>query len=393
MNILGIATTYYPLRGGAETHCHALFSGLANRGHKVVVLTHKIAPESLEREVNGNLLILRIQDFVNHIGEKNRVPWEEALFGPFRDIEQFLGGFHFDIIHTQNQAALYIGSVLKIEFGCPLVASFHETTPEQEPFGKSRSRFCISHFPYDMIIAGSKRFREQAITFGASHSKARLVYFGIPPISDKPAIDPISAKINLGLPQDSIVALSIGRYKPRKRHLEVLSAFTEVFTHIPNLHLCIVGSCNSASEDYYRSVLDAAQASQFSERIWVFRDLPSDTLLQLMKIADIGVLGSEAEGFGLVILEYMQLGIPVIATRIAGATEIVREGYNALTLDSLEDDLSRKIMSLLSNKHLQHHLRKNGFLTIKRFSHRKMIDQTLNIYHKLIGESSAIANQ
>lgn len=385
MNILALSTTYWPLLGGSETHSRLLLEGFTHKGHQVVLVTHKADKNSLESELINEVLILRTSKFLDSISKPNRVAWEEAFFGLLEEILDLIGEKEFDIIHTQNQAALLIGAFIKNYFQCPLVASFHETEPEKEAFGKSRSEAIISSLQVDKYIVGSQYFRNQILSFGAPSEKVSLVHYGIARLSVSQELSKEKIRESVGILPNSFILICVGRYKPRKRQIQLVEVVRQITNLIPNFHLILAGSCNSASKEYLNQVIQRASFKSIKKHITILQDISNVELLNLIVASDIGTMVSEIEGFGLAILEYMSFGLPVVARNVPGISEIVQDGVNGLLVNTDQDEeLIRAIIRIERDKDLYSKLSNGALETIKRFSQDMMVEKTLAIYRELI---------
>jgi len=107
-------------------------------------------------------------------------------------------------------------------------------------------------------------------------------------------------------------------------------------------------------------------------------------LLKLYSQADVFAMPSLVEAFGVVFLEAMACGIPVVGTYVGGIPEIVKDGYNGLLVspgDHLQ--LSQAIIRLLQDKGLRSHLAKGGIETAYQFSVQRMMQCTYEVYKNL----------
>ena len=386
MHILGLSTTYWPLLGGGETHARSLFEGLVKRGCTVTLITHRSDKGSLALESLNGVNVVRIDNFEKTIGLPNRVAWEDALFGPLADIAGCLPSGRIDVIHAHNQASLMLGAFLKDHLNCKLVGTLHETQPERDPLGESRSRIVIGTLPIDHFIVGSNFFREQVLRFGAKQEQISLVRYGLPRPKLKGGFNRVAFRHDyLGLSDDDVVLVAVGRFKSRKRHLELLRALGPCMSNNPRIRLCIVGSCNSASEEYFKQVATEAESGILAGRVFIFRDASNELLTEVVAAADIGIMLSEAEGFGLAALEFMSHQLPVIATRVQGLSEFVVHSENGLLVSLDDQEATQAAISELANSQaLRKRLGAKAWETAELLSWDRMIDGTLEVYQRLI---------
>ncbi|WP_298953092.1 glycosyltransferase [uncultured Nonlabens sp.] len=109
-------------------------------------------------------------------------------------------------------------------------------------------------------------------------------------------------------------------------------------------------------------------------------------ITELLNYADVAVLSSNREGFGLAIVEGMAAGLPVIASDIVGIREIVKD-YGLLFEKNNEDDLKQEILKLYDDKEFY---KKMSFLSLERakdFDINKMVLHYMNFYKKLLNEA------
>lgn len=134
----------------------------------------------------------------------------------------------------------------------------------------------------------------------------------------------------LGLNRDGPVFLVVGGVEARKNTLRILIAFTEVLKQLPQAQLLIVGGASLLDHSGYRQAFDQALAdsglpSGPGQPVYLTGPLPDEAIPGLFRLADALVFPSLAEGFGLVVLEAIASGTPVIVSRIEPFTDYLRE--------------------------------------------------------------------
>jgi glycosyltransferase involved in cell wall biosynthesis len=101
--------------------------------------------------------------------------------------------------------------------------------------------------------------------------------------------------------------------------------------------------------------------------------------------ADIFVLPSRHEGFGLALVEAMAAGLPVIASNIEGPADIVTDGEDGLLFDSgSEEELATKIATLIQYPAVTEKIRTNGRITAGKYDISSMRDRYVEIYRRLV---------
>ena len=101
--------------------------------------------------------------------------------------------------------------------------------------------------------------------------------------------------------------------------------------------------------------------------------------------ADLFVMPSLVEGFGIVFLEAMLAGIPVIGGKVGGTVELIRDGENGFTVAPGDiEDLARKIVYLATDGKIREKFLAAGLETAKEYTIARMVDFTVDLYNKLV---------
>jgi L-malate glycosyltransferase len=159
-------------------------------------------------------------------------------------------------------------------------------------------------------------------------------------------------KKELGLPGEVFLVCALGQICARKGLRELIHAFSRISGEAPQAHLAIVGRAVFPHEEAYRdSLLEAVAALGLGDRIH-FTGERSDASA-VLRSADLLVLNSQEEPFGLVLVEAMSSGTPVLATRVGGIPEIVTDAQSGWLVDRGDTDgLASKLLELSQNRRL-----------------------------------------
>lgn len=197
--------------------------------------------------------------------------------------------------------------------------------------------------------------------------------------------------------------LFVGRVSPEKGVHVLLDAFKNVLGHHPDAHLKIVGPQVSAPLEFilpfnkdskfkdlaslysgsYRSRLRDQLPSNLASQVSFIGNVPHSQLINYCQDADVFIFPSVwDEPFGIPIVEAMATGVPVIATRVGGITEIVEEGKTGLLVERGEvTALADAILSLLSDKAGRKSMGKAGRQrAIELFSWERIVENLLSQY-------------
>lgn len=166
----------------------------------------------------------------------------------------------------------------------------------------------------DHVIAISEDIKRRARQDLHCHSPIEVVHYGLAP----PSFD-AKSRAELGIPRNGVVLISIGRLIKRKAYDGLLQALARVGEPRPRLLIIGEGPERDRLEELSRS-LGLSEQVDFLGPIW------GERKFQYLAAADLFVLPSLHEGFGLVFLEAMHCGLPVVASDCGGQTDFLRDG-------------------------------------------------------------------
>lgn len=224
-----------------------------------------------------------------------------------------------------------------------------------------------------------KRVVEQQESVPAS--KISVIYNGY---VRHPEVDGLSggpsrlAEISNHVPIIGIVA----NLNPVKRVDTLIQAFGQISSQYPEVQLVIIG--NSYDPRMRDSLVELASRLGVHERV-IFTGLIEDPSPYIKRF-DIAVLCSESEGFSNSLIEYMQVGRPVVCTDTGGNPELVQDGYNGFLFPVgnariLADRLAR----LLSDKVLAQRLGKAARETVRSvYTHTRMVTEQMTCYDEIL---------
>jgi len=283
----------------------------------------------------------------------------------------------FDIFYVHDFQQLPVGHMLHtlkpkiFRWHIPFDESI--TPPEWKEF---LSTYLNS---YDAVVVSCKKYLKSLKLLGYT-GKAHYVYPYIDPSS---YVKPTEIEVaeycqHFGIRNDDKVVLVVARLDPMKGQDIVIKAMTSLVKDISNVKLVLTGdgSFSSSKQGVGLSKADRwlselrilVKRSGIEDNVIFTGHLPQSQLNAAYERADLTVLPSIREGFGLVVIESWLYRKPTIVTSRAGIAELIKEGRNGLLFDPDDDPrlLAEKISDLLSNPKLARILGKNGFITSKR---------------------------
>lgn len=167
---------------------------------------------------------------------------------------------------------------------------------------------------FDTFITASDAFRKLLIHgFGISPKKITTVYPGVDLKRFNLSISPIDARIELGLDPDRPTFVCVRRLEPRMG----IPLALEVMLEFPKAQLVVAGVGSLESE-----IESKIAAMSLSDRVFMLGRVPDQSLVSVYRAADVALVPSTSlEGFGMIVLEAMASGIPVVASRVGGLPE------------------------------------------------------------------------
>lgn len=185
--------------------------------------------------------------------------------------------------------------------------------------------------------------------------------------------DKQSCRKDLGLPEQKQILLYIGNLVPIKGLDNLVSAFSQVKQVLPETVLVFVGE-----GPQLEALQQQAQQHGLANDCYWFPPVEHANVPQYMSAADLFVLPSSHEGFGLVALEALACGVPVIATAVGGIPEIVADGQTGLLVPPHDTrSLADAITTLLQNDTRRHQLACLGLQSVQHhdcnLQHQKIL--------------------
>ncbi len=269
-------------------------------------------------------------------------------------------GAEYDVIHGHYWLSGLAGLRLRARWGVPLVQMFHtlgqlknsvaRTADEIEPELRIRSEGRIIASA-DRIIAANDVERDHlAWYYGADRARVAVVPCGVDTELFTPA-EPTAARAELGLPPGATL-LYVGRLTPIKG-LETLLTALSLLPSRPTL-LIIGGDQDEPLNSHVAHLRRRVAALALDESVKFLGAQPQQRLRLYYRAADATVMPSYYESFGMVALEAMACGSPVIASNVGGLTTTVRDGVTGfLVPDGDPHALAERVAAVLDDADLR----------------------------------------
>ncbi len=194
-----------------------------------------------------------------------------------------------------------------------------------------------------------------------------------------------SPRTKWGIPPERRLLLCISRIDYQKNQLALL----EPLARLPESHLLLIGPVTSQS--YHEQLVAKAKELGVSDRLTIVPGLPHDDprLKDILHEAEMFILPSLHEPFGIVVLEAWAAGLPVIAANTGGLRDFVIHDRNGLLCAPQNaDDLTTQITRLFSDKALHDQLVTNARQDVQGFTWQALSRRLLELYRELLHEKS-----
>ncbi len=211
----------------------------------------------------------------------------------------------------------------------------------------------------------------------ASADRLRVVLNGIRDPQIRTVSSRAEARVRLRLTEDTPLVVCLARLEPEKGLHTLIDAMTIAARSLPSVACLIAGE--GSLDGQLRDQL-ARTSPPCPVRLLGFVEEP----LALLAAADLCVLPSVAEPFGLSLVEAMALGVPIISTRAGGPLEIVQEGKSGLLTPPGDPvALAESILFVLGDKAGRAEMGKAARTDyLARFTSRRMAEQTMDVYRE-----------
>jgi glycosyltransferase involved in cell wall biosynthesis len=227
------------------------------------------------------------------------------------------------------------------------------------------------------ILADSENTKKDL----ANHLKLRQEKITVVPLGVESIYKPLPAKklsalrAKYKLPNKKFI-LHISSEEPRKNYAHLLAAFAQLKEKFSSHHLLKVGN---ASPKHARKHGQLAKKLNLSERVTTIPTVPEEDLPAFYNIADVFVLPTSYEGFGLPLLEAMACGCPTIAYNTSSIPEVTGKASVLTPAEDIEQ-LTHAINNVLTDKKLRNKMKKEGIQQAKQFTWKKCAELTIKAY-------------
>ena len=380
MHIAFFTNYYHPVVNGVVRSVASFRETLMKQGHNVFVFA-----QSDGSYKDSEPFIFRYPSLLLPLGEISAA----LPVSPF--VDQLLPALKLDVIHTHHPILLGQTAARKAaELGLPLVFTFHTKYWDYThyvPFPQE----VIQEFLKNAVHKWLKDFMQkcQHIIIPSESLKDFLVkeygldaHYTVIPTGTN--LEPfLSADGDLIRKeqgwQDETVLISVGRLAPEKNWETLLRAFAIVYPKHADLRLVLIG--DGPSRESLQSLADQLGVA---ERMTFLGSIPFGEVPSYLKAADLFSFASVTETQGLVTIEAMAAGLPVVAVDGSGTRDIVEHGKQGYLVENDADALAKGLDELLSDPHQMKRFSNSALKKAKAFDVNQLTRQLVDVYEAAI---------
>ncbi|MFJ2030570.1 D-inositol-3-phosphate glycosyltransferase [Streptosporangium sp. NPDC087985] len=253
---------------------------------------------------------------------------------------------HYDVIHSHYWLSGQVGWLAKERWGVPLVHTMHTMAKvknlllaeddKPEPTARVLGEEQVVQVA-DRLVANTPTEAQELIDlYGADPGRVQVVNPGVNLTVFQPASKG-AARHRLALPQDAHVLLFVGRVQPLKGPDVLLRAAARMLVDDPSLRSRLVVACVGGPSGNGRArpsyLTDLAVSLGIPDVVRIVPPAPQHELADWYRAADVTVVPSHNESFGLVALESQACGTPVAAASVGGLRTAVRDGVSGVLVE------------------------------------------------------------
>ncbi|MPZ51516.1 MAG: glycosyltransferase [Acidimicrobiia bacterium] len=316
-----------------------------------------------------------------------QIPWARDFADEVLD--RLSTGPRTDLVHSHYWLSGWVGALVKRKLGLPHVISFHTLGRVKEVNRRGDDK----PEPLVRIVTESEVVSEADCIIASTPDEADdlLLHYGAspeslcvtPPGVDRSIFSPDSrseARSQIGVSNDNPLVLFVGRIQPLKGLDIALKAFNKVSEVFSDASMMVVGGASGGSgEEEIRRAREYVQNQGL--RVEFRNAVPHSETVPFYRAADVIMMPSRTESFGLVAVEAQSCGLPVVASDVGGLGFVVADGVSGLLVKGWEpEDHAAAVERILADQDLASDLSSGAREWSERFDWKVSVDRFLELY-------------
>jgi len=389
-----LSDVYFPRVNGVSTSIKTFTHSLRKAGHRVILAVP-------EYGVSRLVYYDKLEDIYRIPAHRVILDKEDRLLNSryFEELLHLLQAEKIDVLHIHTPfRAHYWGVRLARALACPCVATYHtffeEYLHHYIPLVPRRwlravaRRFTVSQSrQVDQLVVPSTAMHALLQEYGVSDAM-QVIPTGLN-LAEVSGGDGRRFREALGIDANRPVIGHIGRLAHEKNIVFLLQVLNELREKTPDILLLVAGE-GPAKKDLLRQ---ANRMGLTKNIIFVGYLSREQSLWDCYCAADVFVFSSRTETQGLVLLEAMASGVPVVSTAILGTKDILLQQRGALIAADAVDDFSQKVALLLSNPLLRATLSREAQAYVHEWSDDEMAARLEQFYRRVLQQEALLTDE
>ena len=386
--------------GGMNVYISETAKRIAQRGIDVEIFTRATSPKDQERiELAPGVTVRNIPAGPFEGLRKEDLPAQlcAVTAGVLRAEAAKHEGF-YDLVHSHYWLSGQVGWIAQERWGVPLVHTMHTMARVKnlnlaegdvpEPNIREIGEEQVVEAS-DRLVANTEAEAQELIDlYQADPARVRIVHPGVDLETFVPGSQS-DARHELGLRPDAVLLLFVGRIQPLKAPDVLLKAAAELIRHQPDLRERLVVAICGGPSGTGLARPDALHnlAAELGITGNVIFEPPSNRarLVKWFQAADVCVIPSHNESFGLVAIEAQACGTPVIAARVGGLPTAVADGVSGLLVEGHNPhDWAHVLERFVGDQKLQESLRQGALDHAAKFGWEATTEKLIEVYEEAV---------
>lgn len=339
------------------------------------LITPYTSPSSFKQKIEKLIKVSKRYETIEHSGEM----YGHDLFHQVENYANRAASISrenpHNVIHTHDWMTARAGLVAKEVSGQPMIMHVHASEFERSGGQPNQQVYDIEKegmYGSDRIIAVSELTKQRIIkNYGVKPEKIHVVHN---------AIDKFKGAKRLGenLNKTDKLVLFLGRLTLQKGADYLLEAAEKVLRHKKRVKFVFIGN-GDMLEDLIKKTIDLG----IEKKVMFAGFMSHEEVDRAYQMADVYVMPSVSEPFGITTLEAIQNGTPVIVSKQSGVSEVIQ---NALKVDFWDvDELANQILAVIRYNPLSKLIAKNAEKELKKMNWDKQTEKIVNVYQEING--------
>jgi 1,2-diacylglycerol 3-alpha-glucosyltransferase len=386
MHVAHFTNTYYPVISGVVRSVSAFRKALTDLGHNVFIFAQN-EPGYQDQEP----FIFRYPTF--DLGLPNDFP-ATIPFSPY--IDYVFPALKVDVIHSHHPVLLGQAAANKAqEYDLPLVFTFHTRYREYSHYFPLSQEF-VQEFVKNTIDSWLRIYlrRCQHIVVPSDSIRQILVReYGVQGLTTVVPtgieLEPFQTADGTSIREkhawkDDFVLISVGRLAKEKNWGRLLEAVSEVINMHKKIRLVVLGD-----GPHRKALTQTARELGIAGRVEFAGKVPFEEVPCFLKAADLFCFASITETQGLVTVEAMAAGLPVVAVNATGSRDVVDDGVDGLLIPDDSHALAQAILRVIQDEPLRRRLRVGAEQKARAYSIETQARKLVGVYKKAIEAKKA----